>query len=304
GGRALSGDPAGRRAVRGALERHLAVGPHAAHGRRAAAIHAELRPARPHQHVAARRVAGRGGVSGQRPVLPGVRKPAARAELTPDRARPHERRRPLDLGGPRSRAAVEAGELSDRGPGARGPARAPGGRDVTATLHDVLDVPVRSEPYHVEAAATIAYARAVNDRNPAHLEGRVAPPLFAVVPALKTLVRAKRLATDAFTLHGEHDIRFHRPIVPGMTLTVEARLVGVRATGAGTTLIVHGITRADDGAPVNEQYLVNIAHGRRLAEEAGTAAPDHRVPAEVRDVAPFARVAYDLDPDQTRRYAE
>jgi len=175
---------------------------------------------------------------------------------------------------------------------------------VTATLHDVLDVPVRSEPYRVEAAATIAYARAANDDNPAHLEGRVAPPLFAVVPALKTLVRAKRLATDAFTLHGEHDIRFHRPIVPGMTLTVEARLVGVRATGAGTTLIVHGITRADDGAPVNEQYLINIAHGRRLAEEAGTAAPDHRVPAEVRDVAPLDRVAYDLDPDQTRRYAE
>ena len=46
----------------------------------------------------------------------------------------------------------------------------------------------------------------------------VASPLFAVVPALKTLVRAKRLATEAFTLHGEHDITFHRPIVPGMTL--------------------------------------------------------------------------------------
>jgi acyl dehydratase len=175
---------------------------------------------------------------------------------------------------------------------------------VTATLHDALDVPVRSEPYRVEAAATIAYARATNDDNPAHLGGRLAPPLFAVVPALKTLVRAKRLATEAFTLHGEHDITFHRPIVPGMTLTMEARLVGVRATAAGTTLIVHGITRTDDGTLVNEQYLVNIAHGRRLADEAGTAAPAHQMPAEVRNTAPVARVAYDLDADQTRRYAE
>ena len=112
---------------------------------------------------------------------------------------------------------------------------------MTAGVLGALDVPVHSEPYRVDAAATIAYARATNDDNPAHLTGRLAPPVFAVVPALKTLVRAKRLAMDAFTLHGEHDIRFHRPIVPGMTLTVEARLVGVRTTPAGTTLIVHGL---------------------------------------------------------------
>jgi len=178
---------------------------------------------------------------------------------------------------------------------------------VTAGVLGALDVPVHSEPYRVDAAATIAYARATNDDNPAHLTGRLAPPVFAVVPALKTLVRAKRLAMDAFTLHGEHDIRFHRPIVPGMTLTVEARLVGVRTTPAGTTLIVHGITRAEDGSLVNEQYLVNIAHGahgRRLADDAGISAPDHRLSAGLRDTAPLAQTTYDLDPDQTRRYAE
>jgi acyl dehydratase len=175
---------------------------------------------------------------------------------------------------------------------------------VTAKVHDALNVPVRSEPYRVEAAATIAYARAINDDDPAHLRGRVAPPLFAVVPALKTLVRAKRLATEEFTLHGEHDITFQRPIVPGMTLTVEAQLVGVRATPAGTTLIVHGITRAADGTPVNDQYLVNIVQGRHLADDAGIPAPDHRLSSAQREIPPVAQVAYDLDPDQTRRYAE
>jgi acyl dehydratase len=175
---------------------------------------------------------------------------------------------------------------------------------VTAKVYDALNVPVRSEPYRVEATATIAYARAINDDDPAHLSGRVAPPLFAVVPALKTLVRAKRLATEEFTLHGEHDITFQRPIVPGMTLTVEAQLVGVRATPAGTTLIVHGITRASDGMPVNEQYLVNIVHGRHLADDAGIPAPDHRLSSAQRETIPVAQVAYDLDSDQTRRYAE
>ena len=162
---------------------------------------------------------------------------------------------------------------------------------------------VCSEPYRVDAAATVAYARATNDDNPAHLAGRLAPPLFAVVPALKTLVRAKRLATEAFTLHGEHDIHFVRPIVPGMTLTVEARLIGVRQTTAGTTLTVHGATRAD-GSLVNEQYLVLVAHGRRLLSEAGGAAPQHRTPAGLTGTPPVARVTHDLDPDQTRRYAE
>jgi acyl dehydratase len=162
---------------------------------------------------------------------------------------------------------------------------------------------VASEPYRVEAAATIAYARATNDDNPAHLAGLLAPPLFAVVPALKTMVRAKRLVTDAFTLHGEHDIRFVQPIVPGMTLTVEARLVGVRQTSAGTTLTVHGTTRAE-GEPVNEQYLVLVAHGRRLLAEAGEPAPDHRTPPGLTATPPDARITYDLDPDQTRRYAE
>jgi acyl dehydratase len=167
----------------------------------------------------------------------------------------------------------------------------------------VLADAIVSEPYRVEAAATVAYARATNDENPAHLAGRLAPPLFAVVPALKTLVQAKRLATDAFTLHGEHDIHFMRPIVPGMTLVTEARLMGIRHTPAGTTLTVHGVSRAE-GRPVNEQYLVLVAQRRQLLSEAGDVAPEHRTPPGVTAAPPLARHAYELDPDQTRRYAE
>jgi acyl dehydratase len=174
---------------------------------------------------------------------------------------------------------------------------------VTGAAPAPIGATVRSDPYRVEAAATIAYARATNDDDPAHLAGRVAPPLFAVVPALKTLVRAKRLAIEAFTLHGEHDILFHRPIVPGMTLTVEAALVGLRQTAAGGTVIVHGATRAEDGTPVNEQYLVSLAQGSRLGADAGAGAPAHRLPAGIRETPALGRWAYDLDADQTRRYA-
>ena len=42
----------------------------------------------------------------------------------------------------------------------------------------------------VEAARTIAYARATNDPLPEHLNGELAPPVFAVVPAWEALVEA------------------------------------------------------------------------------------------------------------------
>ena len=51
-------------------------------------------------------------------------------------------------------------------------------------------------------------------RTPAHLEGRTAPPVFAHVPVMQSMVETIGLATDAAPLHGEHDFHFHRPIAP------------------------------------------------------------------------------------------
>jgi acyl dehydratase len=161
-----------------------------------------------------------------------------------------------------------------------------------------------SDEIPVTAAATSAYARAVNDSAPGHLAGQVAPPLFAVVPSLKTMVRPKKAATPAHSLHGEHDLRVHQPIVPGMTLRTTARLIGVHPSRAGAVMVGKGETRTTDGKLVNEQYLTWVVRGEPVSAPLGQPAPDHHLPAGLREAPPAARLSYPLDPDQTRRYAE
>jgi acyl dehydratase len=167
-----------------------------------------------------------------------------------------------------------------------------------------LDASVVSDDIPVSAEATIAYARATNDTNARHLSGELAPPLFAVVPSLKTLVRPKKAATSLHSLHGEHDLVVHRPIVPGMTLRTRAPLVGVHPSAAGVVMVGRGETRTVEEQLVNEQHLTWVFRGETLTASMGDHAPDHRLPAGIRETTPVARVVAPLDADQTRRYAE
>ena len=169
---------------------------------------------------------------------------------------------------------------------------------------DRIGVPFRGEPFLVTAEATVAYARAINDDNRAHLSGELAPPLFAVVPALRSMILAKREIYEGFTLHGQHDLRIHRPIAPGMTLWVEAEPVGVASTKAGAAIVTHCTTRDGDGGIFNEQTMVSLAHGIPAEGSAGLAAPDHRMPEGLRETAPIAEFTYPVDSDQTLRYGE
>ena len=166
---------------------------------------------------------------------------------------------------------------------------------------------VESEEYEVSSEATIAYARATNDMNPRHLSGELAPPLFSVrLPVSRTMKRANDLITSIFCLHGEHDIWFHRPIIPGMRLRARAAVVGAHQRSAGVALTIHCETRTIDGVLVNEQYETTFAHRAVLdgAQAEGMEAPDHRSPTSLTEAPTFARVAHDLTDDQTRRYCE
>src|SRR6478672_11522723 len=73
--------------------------------------------------------------------------------------------------------------------------------------------------FKVEADRTKAYAAATNDPNAAHRNGEVAPPVFAVVPIWDTMAGAMAGVVPPEVLmlvvHGEQDMRFHKPIVPG-----------------------------------------------------------------------------------------
>jgi acyl dehydratase len=163
-----------------------------------------------------------------------------------------------------------------------------------------VGVPVESPPIPVTLEGTRRFAEATNDLNPDYLEGRLAPPLYALVPVLKTMVAAKNAVTRAFAFHGEHDLVIERPIEPGMTLAVVATVIGVRQRSAGVATVVRIETRSG-GELLNEQRFTSFVAGGRVPAEAGEAAPAH-VPAPPSGAV--TEVTMPLDPDQTRRFAE
>jgi acyl dehydratase len=162
--------------------------------------------------------------------------------------------------------------------------------------------------FKVEAERIKAYAAATNDPIPAHRKGEIAPPVFAVVPIWDAMGGAVGLVTPAeampFVVHGEQDMHFHRPIVPGMVLRSKAAPIGVHVKGSGTTVVSHLQTRDGDGELVNEQYSVTFFRGVSDGESKGEAAPAHGFPEEVRSAEPVAVVSQTFDDDQTYRYSD
>src|SRR5687767_15491683 len=85
-----------------------------------------------------------------------------------------------------------------------------------------------------------AYAAATNDDNPAYESGKFAPPVFGVVPTWDAMLVAVGDIVPAEALmmvvHGEQDMHFHQPLVPGRTLRTRAEAHSIRVSGSGTRL--------------------------------------------------------------------
>ncbi len=152
-----------------------------------------------------------------------------------------------------------------------------------------------------------AYAAATNDANPAYLSGQVAPPVFGVVPtweatmtALDDLVPAESMP---MLLHAGQDMRFHRPIRPGMALVTAAEPYNIRATRAGTWMTLRVVSEDDRGEPVLEQFATMFIRGFQSVETGGHDKPDHSFPAAARDDK-VAEVEAHIDADQTFRYRD
>ncbi|WP_181770915.1 MaoC/PaaZ C-terminal domain-containing protein [Amycolatopsis pittospori] len=174
---------------------------------------------------------------------------------------------------------------------------------------DRLDVWGEEQEFVVEAERTIAYAKATNDPIAQHLDGTYAPPVFAIVPAMVMMADATMsVVPDELMLrilHGEQDFRLHRPIVPGETLVVRAKPVGIQGKESGvvvTTLMeTHSRTHGD---LVNEQYFIGFFRGGKFEGGEGVPAPEHAFPAELREREPDFVAEQRFDEDQTFRYAE
>jgi acyl dehydratase len=174
--------------------------------------------------------------------------------------------------------------------------------------HMALDQTARRVA-HVDPRAARAYAAATNDANPLYAEGRYAPPVFAVVPTWEPMIGVVRAEVPAqslpMLLHAEQDMRWLRPLVPGLELHTSAELHSRRVLRSGTWLTVRAWSDDGEGEPVLEQFASMFIRGWAPQEEAdaGPERPGHGFPADARQ-RPVAEAMVHVDDDQTFRYRD
>ena len=151
-----------------------------------------------------------------------------------------------------------------------------------------------------------AYAAATNDPNPKYADGTYAPPVFGVVPTWGAmgLAVADVVPGDALMMivHGEQDMHFHQPLVPGTKLTTTATAHSVRVGGSGTRFTIEVESKDETGEPVLTEYVTMFIRGMSDGESGGPDKPNHEV-----DLASATKVgtfSVHVDDDQTYRYKE
>lgn len=161
--------------------------------------------------------------------------------------------------------------------------------------------------FTVERDRAIDYARATNDPIAQHLDGRYAPPVFAVVPPFNYLAETTMAAVPdelmLRILHGEQDFRFVRPLIPGETVTSRTKVAGIHGKDSGVVVTTLAETRDSAGDLVNEQYFVGFFRGGVWPHEAGEPAPRHDFDESLRGRRADFVVEQKFDEDQTYRYA-
>ncbi len=131
-----------------------------------------------------------------------------------------------------------------------------------------------SEEFRVNSYRLAQFAAALGDDNPAQAVGRVAPPVFAHIPVMQSLVEELRAVTDGFIIHGEHDFHFHRPIEPGQRLFTRSVLQRIAGSKAGVQLVVRAETQTHTGDLVCVQYSGCLVQGAAVPEDRGDPPPD------------------------------
>jgi acyl dehydratase len=159
----------------------------------------------------------------------------------------------------------------------------------------------------VDGERAKAYAAATNDDNPAYTAGKFAPPVFGVVPTWDAMGQAATIIpTEAIMMvvHGEQDMHFHQPLVPGLDITSRAEAYSIRVVKTGTRYTIKVVsTAASSGEPVLEQYVTMFVRGMTDGESGGPDKPDHTFPREARS-APVGEHTVHVDDDQTFRYRD
>src|SRR4051794_3069404 len=177
-----------------------------------------------------------------------------------------------------------------------------------------MALPVEKLGTTYEATTTVldpdrakAYAAATNDLNPAYTSGKYAPPVFGVVPTWNQMLVASAdiIPPEAlmFIVHGEPDMPFHQPLVPGAALTPTSQAYAIRVGGSGSRLVVKG-ERVDASQPPGlTQYGPTFVPGLSGGESAGPDKPTHDFPEDARAQKVGSHTIH-VDDDQTFRYRD
>ena len=153
-----------------------------------------------------------------------------------------------------------------------------------------------------------AYAAATNDPNPLYASGLAVPPVFGVVPAWDALlgVVGEVVPTELLPmlLHAEHDMRFLRPLEPGMAVVTTGEPWSVRVARSGTWFVIRLVTSdAATGEPVLEQDGTMFVRGMAGGADSGPERPSHAFPDDARERV-VAEAVRHVDLDQTYRYRD
>jgi acyl dehydratase len=164
-------------------------------------------------------------------------------------------------------------------------------------------------PGTLDPASIARYAAATNDTHTAVLEGSSVPATYPVILVFDALnaalaeLPAVVHETSTSGVHGEHDIFLRRALVPGEPLETWSQLVAVRATRAGTRIVVRIDQLDRDGHLAVEHWWTVLFFGLDDIADVGPEPPDHTFPDAARE-HPVASVIQHVDADIAQRYGE
>lgn len=161
----------------------------------------------------------------------------------------------------------------------------------------------------VDDDAAAAFALATNDSNPRYQDGSAVPPLYTAAVVLEAQVEAQTTGIGPETVtgwrlsvHGQHDVYFHRPVRPGAALRYRGETYSARQNRGGV-LVAQRISVTDrEGAPLVEHLWCSFYAGGSIDAEYGPPVPDHSFPEECRH-SPVGSRLVPVDRDQAYRYA-
>ncbi|HET6733872.1 MaoC/PaaZ C-terminal domain-containing protein [Mycobacterium sp.] len=171
--------------------------------------------------------------------------------------------------------------------------------------------PVRHGPFRgsLQPQNIAAYAAATGDSTAAVLNGHAVPAVFPVILVFAPQEAARADVPQAAWqrvrggVHGEHDIVFHRPLVPGEKLDTWSWISAVRTARAGTQVVVQLEQIDANGAVAVEQWWTMVLLGLHGMADLGATPDGHRFPDDAR-AHPLGSASQHIDKDVARRYAE